>query len=179
MADWPDSVEQWGAQTFSISPRHPWSLGSAIMGAVITVPASLAWQTANRAIFVPFRVPGQVTAFKMVVGNGAVSTSNFSAGIYDEWGNRLVVSANTAHVTSQEVVLDIADTTFGPGLFYMALSNDNNTGTFIGGAAAQTALVKAIGIFTMETAYPLPNPATFATAAGTYIPQLSILLRAN
>jgi hypothetical protein len=176
MGDWPGDIRQWGGQTQTITPHDPWSLGYMISQASTTSPASQTWQATNRALFVPFRLPLQKTVFRIMVGCGATA-GNFDAGIYDEWGNLIVSTGSTAKATSSEVIVNIADTPIGPGLFYMALATNGVT-AMIGQVGSILSFTQALGIRMMESAFPLPDPVTFAVTTGTLIPSMSLYLRA-
>jgi hypothetical protein len=178
MADFPSSDNNVGA-TLYINPAHRWSLGTAIRSLHHSTGfASGAWPTANKAVFVPFRLPRQYTAYKMMVGQGATAAGNFCCGIYDEWGNRLVTSGATAKAASAEAVIDITDTEIGPGLYFMALSADG-TNNYMQFSAANAGCNKAVGMREMTTAYVLPNPATFATITSVQVPQMGVYLRSK
>lgn len=176
--DWPLLPERVGTNTWVISPMHVLSLGNALKTLIGdgSLSTSTAWPAANRAIHVPFRLPRPMTAYQMVMGAGATAAGNFDMGIYDEFGNREVSLGSTAKAASAEQVGNITDKPLGPGLYYMALSADG-TNNYIGGAVANAAFLKMLGVRQSATSFPLPDPVTFATVAATFIPAFAVILR--
>lgn len=149
-----------------LSPLNPQSLGAMLNAMGYAFTGATAWATANKAIFIPYSVGGIVTVKKMFVVNGTVS-GNIDVGIYDRNGVRLVSIGSTAQAGASVIQeFDIADTTLGPGLYYLACAMDNNTGQveLVGPGSAQG---KSMGIFEMTSAFALPATATFASLSGT------------
>jgi len=148
----------------------------------VTSSFSTAWPSANLAIFVPIRIPFPVVVYKLVIGAGATAAGNFDVGIYDASGNRLVSSGATAKGASTEQVLDIADTTIGPGLFYLAMSADGTNNyvmtTPSGSSPVPLQKVRLVGVVQMAAAYVLPATATFAAAStAVAIPAINAQMR--
>jgi hypothetical protein len=112
----------------------------------------------------------------MSAGGGVGATGNVDFGLYDEWGNRLTSSGAASKVSSAEIIGNITDVQLLPGLYYMALAHDN-TGALM---AITPSIINAklSGVKYMGSAYTLPNPATFATVVDTYIPMVSVWLKA-
>ena len=143
-----------------------------------TANTTTAWGTANRAVYVPIRVPRRVIVRELAYSSAPTATGNIDIGLYDQGGTRLVSSGSVAKSgSSSETVRDITDTTIGPGLYYLALNNDTTTDTFT--MCTETAVVAtARGILTEAVgAVTLPATATWAidnTLA--FIPNLSALL---
>lgn len=180
MSDWPDVLSPAQGVSFVINPLHRFSIGAAGFRAVTgnSLNASTAWPAANRAIYIPFRIPCPMIAYQMVVGCGATASGNFDVGIYDYAGNRLVNSGAQSKVASAEVICNITDTPLGPGSYWMAMSVDS-TAAIIAASTAGVSLSKFLGVMTQDTAYTLPATATFATANTVVIPAMSVWLRAN
>jgi hypothetical protein len=160
--DWPGDIRQWGGQTQTITLRDPWALGYAHAIMATGTPAVATWTTASKALFIPFRLPLFKTVYRIEVGCGSGAGGNFDAGVYDEWGNRLVSTGATARVASSEVIVNVTDTVLGPGLYYMALVFDATTTSNAIGVVTTVAASKAVGMYEMASAYPLPDPVTFA-----------------
>lgn len=140
-------------------------------------PASVAWPAANRAIFVPVRVPIGVTVYKLACGSGTGTTGNFDLGIYDAGGNLIVSTGTTAKTSaSEDRVIDITDTFLGPGLYYLAMAVDD-TGAYMSAAPSNLGLCKLMGVKQMASAFVLPSTVTFATLANSYVPAISAYLR--
>lgn len=150
----------WNPQNFSIDTvmaRSSW------LTATVSVTANQAWGTANRAIYIPIRVPRLCTVVKLAFGNGSTATGNYDIGLYNAAGTRLVSKGSTAKGVTQEMtVVDVADTTISAGTYYLALNSDSTTDTFMAipftapTATARGALQQAVGAVT------LPSTATFA-----------------
>lgn len=147
----------------TISTFHPTSMGGYSYS--IGAPVSIAWSAANRAVYIPFRLPTVITATIMFLFNGAAVNGNLDIGIYDEGGTRLISSGAVAQAgISQIQSVDITDTRFGPGLFYMALALDNNVGT-VYQSGPGTVRLRAAGCVMEEGAFPLPAVAAFISYA--------------
>lgn len=170
MHDFSDDVSFF---TEHITPWSYESIGSLLSAAIGSQPASTAWPSANRAIFVPFRIREPQLITQIVIGGGSSAGGNFDVGIYDIFGNLLVSSGSTAKQTSAESVADITDTLLGRGTYYMAMSADG-TNNYIAVAPSTLALVKACGVKEMDTAFTLPSTATLATLSTSFVPSIAL-----
>lgn len=145
--------------------------GQACASTLITGSAAGIWQSANRALYMPVQIDIPVTVVKMAF-QVAVQSGNCDVGIYDEHGNRLVSAGSTVVGVAGIQIIDIADTVLMPGIYFLAMCVDNTTASFarlpINSQILQTCGVQqqAVGAVT------LPNPATFANPASSYIPLL-------
>lgn len=158
----------------AINPLSGWSLGPAVTSGLV----SAAWPASNRAVFVPFRVPVPVTAYKMACGTGTGTTGNFDLGIYDSAGNRIVSTGSTAKTTaSSDRIIDITDTVLLPGLYYMAMATDGTTNYIGVGLIANVAAPKQFGMREAASSFALPATVTYATISTAHIPFMSIYLR--
>lgn len=93
-------------------------------------PGSAAWPTQYKAIYVPIRVKKRMVIVKLGIANGATASDNLDLGLYDAVGTRLVSTGSTAQSgTTTEQVIDVTDTTIGPGLYYLAACFSGTTGT--------------------------------------------------
>lgn len=104
--------------------------------------------------------------------NGATSTGNGNAqvGVYTAAGSQLVeCTATTTAGLSSIQTIDITDTTFGPGLFYMAFRASSTTDRFFSNGFAAGNL-EACGILEQTSQTDLPGTATFAVPATAYLP---------
>lgn len=175
-SDWPFSFEPGDLGSGVISSYSATSLGGTA-GNVAAVVGS-AWPAANRAIFVPCRIPRNVTVYQMAVGAGTTAAGNFDLGIYDANGVRLVSTGATAKGASTEHIINVTDTVIESGLKFLAQAADGTNNYISWSLTSMTAsLLKFLGIREMATAYTLPNPATFATNTGTLIPAIGAYLR--
>ena len=177
MADWPLREDRWGLG-WTISYAHPLSLGAALINYTGgSTPASTAWPSANRAIFIPFRLPRIATVYKITIGSGATAAGNFDVGVYDAVGNRIVSGGATGKGNSTETTVDVTDTTLGPGFYYMAMSADG-TNNYIA-LAPNVNFLKSLGVLQASSAYVLPATVTFETLASAFIPMIQMHLRSN
>src|SRR3972149_4026032 len=130
--DWPLGLGLCGCPTV-ISPWSACSIANCI--GTMGVPASAVWPTANKALYVPFRIGKPVLVKKLFLINGATVSGNVDVGIYDAAGTRLISAGSTAQAGASALQqFDIADTLLGWGLFYMALAVRNVTATALGTA---------------------------------------------
>lgn len=156
-----------------IATLSDWSIGNGYAQNM----SSLAWPSANRAIFVPFRVPVPVTIDKLAMGTGTGTGGNYDQGIYDEFGNLVIATGSTARPgASQDSIVDIADTVLMPGLYYLAMALDG-TNTVQHVSMNLTAQTKLMGMRQMDTAFPLPSTATFATHASVMFPNFAAYIK--
>jgi hypothetical protein len=160
----------------SITPSHRQAVGTYIGNFGNTGPSPTTWPAANRAIFVPFVVPGPVTAKALFVVNDFTIGGNLDLGIYDQDGNRLVSTGSFASSVTWHVVT-IPDTllTPGPSYYYLATcrSATQNTNAYVLGGLWRcrlAGLAKAdLGSVT------LPASVTLAAPSDDYIPNAGIL----
>lgn len=166
------SSAQWAESHLSID-----NLTGGWMTYQSSAATSTAWGTANRAIYVPIRVPHRITVKELGYVCNSTATGNIDIGLYDSAGTRLASTGSTAKANSTKTVaLDVTDTTIGPGLYYVALNNDTTTDTFYcfsdtaPNPAARGILTQAVGAVT------LPATATWALDQTlAFIPLLSAL----
>lgn len=176
MPDFPSVPLLGGLHTQGIGGFGPCGVSSGLNA----IPsASTAWPAANRAIFVPVRIPVPVTVYYLSTGGGTGTTGNFDLGIYDAFGNKIVSLGSTAKaVASSELLGDITDTFLGPGLYYLAMAADS-TDAYQAVAPGNIGIAKMFGVREMETAFPLPATATFATIQASYVPPIVAHLRSD
>lgn len=149
-----------------------------MIGAQSSIAASsVAWNSANYAVYVPLLLATSVTVYKITMGDGTLTGGNFDVGIYNSIGTKLVSSGATARAgASQEQVIDITDTVIGPGLYYVAMSADG-TNNYIMINSTNTQLTRMCGVLGQASAYTLPATATFAAASQSRIPALALHVR--
>lgn len=167
----PTSMVPWAIPSHSIDTlQWSWIAPQQI------VAATVAWGTANRAIYVPTRVPRRVVVRKIGASTGSTSAGNIDVGIYDASGALVVSSGSTAKASSITQVIDVADTTIGPGLYYLALNNDTTTDTFVA-LDLNPPFPAAYGVLT-QTLGSVTLPATASWAVDntlTLIPAVVML----
>ena len=147
-------------------------------GYVPTTASSGAWPTANKAIFLPFRIAYPSTVVKMFWINGStVGTNHVDVGIYDSQGNQLVHSGSTLTSGASAVQsVDIADTLLQRGLYYMAMVIDGTTDT-TNRAIPAAAACNAVGLQEMTSAFTLPATATYAAPTSAWLPGIFATLQ--
>ena len=171
MADFPD-ISPWDLTSGAVI-----STVQTVTGIWATLPVSTAW-VANLAVFVPVRVPRQVTVYKLVAGCGTGTGGNCDLGIYDVSGNRLVSAGATARPgASQEVIADVTDTTIGPGIYYLALVGDDTSTFMCFGMTLEPG--RLTGAVQMASAYVLPATATYAALSNELVPSIAAYLRSE
>lgn len=172
MSDWPSDVVD--EPTFGI--LSPCSIGSPLSDLIGLVPMTTtgsAWPVANLALYLPILVRTPVTAFQLGWLNAATVSGNVDAGIYDRNGNRLVSAGSTAMSGSSAIQLvDTADTTLPPDLYYLAMACDNTTATFARASLSGAAAWRTSGVAQQASAFPLPSTAAFAAMAQTVVPDV-------
>ena len=172
------------APIFSLPTITPWSLESLgaqlnSQGLAMSAAQSTFWFTSNAAIFVPFTLSMQITA-QTVFWYAATGVGNADAGIYDVSGNLLGHCGTTAlseASTLQSTAL-LTPATFGPGVFYLALSSSNvNAFYSINGPGGP--IMASFGCAYKTAAMPLPanvSMVTIASIANAVIPVFGIAM---
>lgn len=136
-------------------------------------PSAAVWSAVNRAIFVPVRIPFPITVRQMMVNIGAAGTATIDVGIYTTDGVRLVSKGSTTTVAGF-MLLDVADTRVGSGIYYFAMSASTITTLTITGKALGTSQRSELyGLAQMEAAHPLPAMATLALTTHSHLPQIA------
>lgn len=153
-----------------------WSANSVLpvgMGAA----ASVAWGTANRAIYVPFRIGRPLLVDRLFVVCGATQGggNTISIAIYDKDFTRLVTTGSQTYNGGTNVTnsFDVTDTRIGPGLFYFATALSSTTDTVMANGSV-AILLRPLGIAQETTAHPLPEVGTPAAAASNILPLIGL-----
>ncbi len=172
---WPESL----VLPTGLKTTTPFSLNSIGGNSYIATAAlgSAVWPLANRAYFVPVRLPRTILLTKMFVYNGAVLNGNLDIGIYSKDGARLLSSGATAQAGINSIqpidFTALAENIrqFGPGLIYMALAFDGIVATVFRSSLVLGAVgQRPLGMAQMAAAYPLPATAVFATITTNFVP---------
>jgi len=169
-----------GSTPFIITPASKLSIGQQMASTPVAAATSGAYPITNLAIYVPFNLLESVEVVKTFCLNGATVSGNIDMGIYDAAGTRLVSIGSTAQSGINAIqAFDIADTTIGPGRFYMAVAMDNATGTLLRWFAPTLAVeVLTWGLVQQTAAFALPATATFATfGTRNYCPYIGLSIR--
>lgn len=135
---------------------------------------------ANRAHFFPFRITRPYTVLAGLVKNGATASNNLDIGVYLPDGTRLASSGSTAQAgtTALQYIVMSASVVLQPGLYYAGLVMDGTTGTINRITTLTTVQCRGLGMFTMNSAFPLPATATFAAyATSNYVQIFGLSMR--
>lgn len=147
-------------------------LGVNLAAWAVAAPTSLAWQSANTALFFPIEIEESVTVVKLWWINGGVASGNVDIGIYDATTlARKVSIGSTAQGTISVIQeVDVADTVLAAGRYYIAIVLDNTTGTLLWTDPGTLSHGKALGVAQMGAAFVLPDPAVLVVPTFARIP---------
>lgn len=162
-----------------VSLYSPECLGQELGGLATVAPASGAWQTANDALYIPFRLSQGRLFTRAALYNGASAADNVDFAIYNDVLARLVTLGSTARAgTNAFQAFDITDVYLTAGRYYVGIALDGTTGSFFA-ATLSIELIKMCGVGRQATAMPLPDPAVPATnAVHTRLPIFALSTRA-
>ena len=147
-----------------------------------TSGASVAWPANNDAYVIPFQVATSVTFTRMFFMAGtSPGTANFDLGIYRDDFTLVASLGATAAVNTTSGIQPLGGGAFTTaptltrGRYYLAMSAAATTITVRAGANANQ-VQRAIGMFKMASAHPLPNPFVPASmGATTLVPLLGAM----
>jgi len=149
-------------------------------------PTSTAWPANNDAYAIPFRLSVPVTFVGcFFIAGTTPGTTNYDLGIYRDDFTLVTSLGATAAVSTTGAVLPVGGGTFttpvtlGRGRYFLAMSSAATTLTAAAIAPANQAL-RALGMFKMATAHPLPStfvPASMGTTA--FMPVMGLTTTAN
>jgi hypothetical protein len=136
--------------------------------------ATATFPVANQAYYYPIWLAHPIVVTVLWWQNGTTIAGNVDCGLYSHNGVRFVSTGNIAQAGSAVIQsVDIPDTPIPAGLIYLAFVSNSATATFRAVGAGTGGLAGGYGASTylQPSAFPLPNPATFATtkAAGNKI----------
>lgn len=148
-------------------------MGDLPLGQGQSTISSVAWPTANLALFYPFRITRRHNYVRALVANGTVVSGNIDIGVYNTAGTRLFSTGSTAHAGTSQMQSITIDWTLDPGFYLLALACSNVTATFIRNGP-QSGLQHGSGSRRMTSAFPLPATATLAAMSNSYLPIVAI-----
>ena len=142
----------------------------------LAASSGAAYPTANKAIFIPFRLLKPTRITKLWVLNGAIVSGNLDLGIYTSDGTCIASAGSTAQAGASVIQIITLGTAIRLpcGLFYMAIAVDNITATVFR-TGVDAYLLKVLGMAQMASAFPLPVTVTFAAVASSYIPTIGFI----
>lgn len=154
------------------------SLGGVLRQLTNATFTSGAWPTANLAIYVPFVLSASIPVVKLFAVNGASVSGNVDVGVYDENWGRLFSSGSVAQASTNTLqALATVTQALAPGRYYLGLSCDNTTSTFLRWQPSIAPLLAGEGVAQQASAFPLPSTAVPAVYAQTYLPLFGISQR--
>jgi hypothetical protein len=151
--------------------------GTAVPG---LAAVTSSWQTASLAIYIPLYIPTPYTVRRVFWGNGSALAGNKDFGIYSPDGTKIYSTGSTAE-SGASAIQYVTPTAFvlQTGRYYMAIVCDQTTNHGWGIAAGSAIMLRMAGYLQQATALPLPNSATFAAKANTFIPICGITQTAS
>lgn len=134
-------------------------------GGTTTNAVTTAWPANNDAYVVPFQLAFPVTFTGMFwVSGTSPGTANIDLGVYSDTFVRLASLGATAAVNTTDIIQPAGAGAFASplvlarGRYYMAMSAAATTITTRSQASFLNQSVRALGVFKMATAHPLPDP---------------------
>jgi hypothetical protein len=138
-------------------------------------PSSIAWPSANLAVYYPIRLVQPFTTVSMFAIIGTALSGGVDMGIYDSKGSRLISSGIGTPTAINSIYSKSVAISLGPGHYFMAMSN--GVVTSFQSVTSNASGLRAVGSFQQASAFPLPATAAFAARTGTgstYIPIFGI-----
>jgi len=171
-----------GARGVVISTASSACIGVELVAAGfadVSSPSDQTWQTANTAIYIPFRITEAMTVYQMGVANGTVASGNVDVGVCNESGTSLVSSGSTAMSGTNTVqAFNVTDTLLVPGRYYLQMSVDNTTAAFRQWSVT-AQFNRLMGVVMESSAFPIPATATFAISDRTRLPWVAVFGRST
>jgi hypothetical protein len=127
------------------------------------------WPAANRAIFVPLKLPFPYPAKRAFWVNGGSAAGNVDIGIYTINASRIWSSGSTAQSGTNLNQYVTCGKLIPPGYYYLALAMSSTSSSYFNSAFSVTYNT-TFGIYQMAAAFPLPDAATFAATANSVYP---------
>lgn len=137
-----------------------YAAGSDIRALGANTITSTAWNSANRAVYIPLYLDRPGTVTKLWTYNGATAAGNIDVGLYDRNYNRLSSAGSTAQAgTSVIQEFDVTDFNVTAGVYFVGVAASLTTTTFAMSVSNVSAYWAAMGVTQQNTALALPNPA--------------------
>lgn len=133
------------------------------------------YPTADLAIYAPVRVR-RASVVKKLWASITTASGNVDIGLYNAGGTRLVSAGSTAAALG--LVVDVTDTTIGPGLYYLAFVSDSVVLAMTRSSNTAPAHA-AMGYLTeqLSASQALPATATWAMPQTlAYAPSVAVVL---
>lgn len=141
------------------------------------------WPAQNRAIFIPMTLPWPYPVQRVFWCNGSTATGNMCFAIYSPAGRRIYTSGSVAQSGATQLQYAAVATPFllSPGTYYFALANDSATTTnrIFGASTVATPEGRLAGMVQQNSAFPLPETATFEAWSSTGAPLYGVTRTAS
>lgn len=147
--------------------------GTQLRALAGAAPAAQTW-VANVASYVPICLPWPYYVRRLFWINGSIVGGFSDIGIYSVGGGRLYnagSTANTGALSAPQYVT--ADILLGPGVYFLAYTNDG-TSSRVYGITPSATIGRLAGLYQQATALPLPALATFAAYSNVPVPWIGI-----
>lgn len=140
----------------------------------LSATGSLAWGTANRAVYMPITIPFPYTINRMFWQNGSAAGGNHYVGIYGFDGAYIWrgTAAGTGNSLPQ-FVTPTAPVQISPGTYYLGYSHDSTTANRCYGITTTAIGKRLAGIQEATVNLPTSRP-TFATPTMTVLPMIGL-----
>jgi hypothetical protein len=140
--------------------------------------SSGTYPAANRATAAPFQIAAPFLVRKVFWFNGTTATTDSAdVGVYAQTGELIVSGGGTAiSGASQLQEVDVADTLLRPCRYWLAYVQNGVTATPVMSATA-AAILRAMGVAQMASAYPLPSTLVPAALASAALPMMGVASR--
>jgi hypothetical protein len=166
MASWPST----GALVPPVI--SPWWMPPNHVEQWITAnTGSGVFPVANQAYYYPIWLAHAIVVTTLWWQNGTTVAGNVDCGLYTDNGVRLVSTGSTAQAGSLALqAVDIADTPVPGGLVYLAFVASSTSANFrtVGAGTGGVTPGCMASTYLQAAAFPLPNPATFATSRSAF-----------
>lgn len=153
-------------------------------GLSAVVPASTAWPANNDAYAIPFEVSTTLNIEEIFFQAGtSPGTTDYDLGVYNDQFQLLKSLGATASVNTSDALLPAGGGTFAltlpRGRYFLAMSAAS-TGLKVRASVNAFHMMRALGMFKMATAHPLPAtfvPASMSTTA--FMPTIGLATVTN
>jgi hypothetical protein len=151
----------------------PWWMPPNLFPAqwISTNTGSGVFPVANQAYYYPIWLAHPIVVTTLWWQNGNGIAGNVDCGLYTDNGVRLVSTGSIAQAGSLALqTVDITDTPVPGGLIYLAFVSNSTSGNFrtVGPGTGGLTPGCSASTYIQTSAFPLPNPATFASSRPTY-----------
>ena len=96
------------------------------------VATVMQFPVANKAMYMPFKLPWPYPIKRLFVGCGFASGGNYDFGIYSSSGTKLVSTGSIAYTVSSNLAFANANILLAPGNYYFALAASSTSAAFLG-----------------------------------------------